>query len=142
MKHSESHPYLEGRVEDVMARDPVIIEEGESIAALVELFTSSHYHGVPVVNSSGRLVGIVRDTEILSIFATRDPFAGEYSTVKDIMHVPPLTIRPGDTIQKAVMKTFVDGTRFLVVVDDSGAILGVVTRIDLIRGIHWEKDSG
>ncbi|MBK5092268.1 MAG: CBS domain-containing protein [Actinobacteria bacterium] len=140
MKDSKAYPYLKGRVEDVMIRNPVTVEKGESIASLVELFTSHHYHGVPVVDSSGRLVGIVRDSEVLSIFAKKGPFAGEYRTVKDIMHVPPLVIGPKKTIQEAVLKTFKDGTRFLVVVDDSGAILGVITRIDLIRGIRWRQD--
>jgi len=38
------------------------------------------------------------------------------------------------------MKMFVDGTRFLVVVGERGSILGVVTRIDLIKGIRWRDE--
>lgn len=56
------------------------------------------------------------------------------------MHVPPLTIGPSETIQRATMKMFVDGTRFLVVVGERGSILGVVTRIDLIKGIRWRDE--
>ena len=85
-------------------------------------------------------LGIVRDSEILSMFASRDPFVGEYRKVRDIMHVPPLKIGPLETIQRAAMKMFVDGTRFLVVVGEDGTILGVVTRIDLIKGIRWRDE--
>jgi CBS domain-containing protein len=53
------------------------------------------------------------------------------------MHVPPLVIGASETVQRATMKMFVDGTRFLVVVGEGGSILGVVTRIDLIKGIRW-----
>ncbi len=135
----ETHkqPYLSGRVEDVMTRNPVTIQACQPISDLVEQFLVRHFHGLPVVDNDNRLVGIVRDSEVLSMFATRDPFVAEYRTVGDIMHVPPFVTRPSETIQRATMKMFVDGTRFLVVVDEEGSIQGVVTRIDLIRGIRW-----
>ena len=140
MEQEFKRPYLSGRVEDVMTENPLTLSESQPISDLVDLFLAHHYHGVPVVNENNTLVGIVRDSEILSMFATRDPFVGEYRIVKDIMHIPPLVIGPSETIQRAAMKMFVDGTRFLVVVGEKGAILGVVTRIDLIRGIRW-KDT-
>ncbi len=140
MEQGYKQPYLTGRVEDVMTRDPLTITAGQPISDLVDLFLTHHFHGVPVIDRNSRLVGIVRDSEILSIFATRDPFVGEYRTVEDIMHVPPLTIGPSETIQRATMKMFVDGTRFLVAVGEGGSILGVVTRIDLIKGIRWRDE--
>jgi acetoin utilization protein AcuB len=140
MEEEPKQPYLTGRVEDVMTRGPVTISEEQPISDLVDLFLTHHYHGVPVVNEKSKLVGIVRDAEILSMFASRDPFVGEYRTVRDIMHVPPLIIGPSETIQRAALKMFVDGTRFLVVVGEDGSILGVVTRIDLIKGIRWRDE--
>jgi len=140
MEKEPKQPYLTGRVENVMTRDPLTIAAGQPISDLVDLFLTHHFHGVPVVDKDGRLVGIVRDSEILSMFASRDPFVGEYRAVEDIMHVPPLTIGPSETIQRATMKMFVDGTRFLVVVGERGSILGVVTRIDLIKGIRWRDE--
>ncbi len=137
MEQEPKQPYLTGRVEDVMTRSPLTISEDQPISDLVDLFLAHHYHGVPVVNEKSKLVGIVRDAEILSMFVSRDPFVGEYRKVKDVMQVPPLVIGPSETIQRATMKMFVDGTRFLVVVGDDGSILGVVTRIDLIKGIRW-----
>jgi len=140
MEGEHKQPCLTGRVEDVMTLGPLIISEDQPISDLVDLFLTHHYHGVPVVNERSRLVGIVRDSEILSMFASRDPFVGEYRKVRDIMHVPPLKIGPLETIQRAAMKMFVDGTRFLVVVSEDGTILGVVTRIDLIKGIRWRDE--
>jgi CBS domain-containing protein len=137
MEEEPKQPYLTGRVEDVMTRGPVTISEEQPISDLVDLFLTHHFHGVPVTDKNSRLVGIVRDSEILSMFASRDPFVGEYRKVKDVMHVPPLVIGASETVQRATMKMFVDGTRFLVVVGEGGSILGVVTRIDLIKGIRW-----
>lgn len=133
-------PYLEGTVADVMVRDPLTVKEDEEIFSLVELFLTHHYHGVPVVDESGQLVGVARDSEVMAMFAAREPFVTYYSTVHEIMHVPPFTIGRDATIQKAALKMFVDGTRFLVVVGEGRKIEGIVTRIDLIKGIRW-KDA-
>ena len=140
MEQKHKQPYLTGRVEDVMTRDPITILQDEPISALVELFLEHHYHGVPVTDSESRLVGVARDAEVLALFATREPFVGQYRTVSDIMHAPPFVIGPKETIQRAAMKMFVDGTRFLVVVGENSNIAGIVTRIDLIKGIRW-KDA-
>lgn len=139
MEHPQKEPYLSGKVEDVMTVDPLTIMEDEPILALVDMFLAHHFHGLPVVNAKGRLVGIARDSEVLSMFVAREPFVGQYRTVSDIMHVPPFTISPDATIQRAVQKMFADGTRFLVVVGEGQKILGIVTRIDLIRGIRWRE---
>lgn len=139
MQKGIKQPYLAGRVEDVMTRSPVTIDENDSILSLVELFLEHHYHGVPVTGSDGALVGIARDTEVLSMFVAKEPFVGGYKQVKDIMHSPPFTVRSNETIQGAAKKMFADGTRFLVVVGDERRILGIVTRIDLIRGISWKE---
>ncbi|MBU1671494.1 MAG: CBS domain-containing protein [Actinobacteria bacterium] len=141
MAESKEQPYLAGRVENVMTINPVIVRVDRPLKELVNLFLAHHYHGVPVVNADGKLVGVVRDSEILSMFAGRDPFVGEYRTVGDIMHVPPFVIGPKETIQRAALKMFVDGTRFLVVVEKGDSVIGVVTRVDLIRGIQWRVDG-
>lgn len=138
MGQSYKEPYLTGRVGEVMVTDPLTIRENEPITALVDLFLAHHYHGVPVVNEKGKLVGIARDSEVLSMFVAKEPFVTRYRTVGDIMHVPPFTISSDATIQKAAQKMFVDGTRFLVVEGEGHKIEGVVTRIDLIKGIKWK----
>ncbi len=138
MERAHKQPYLAGKVEDVMVTDPLTISEDEPIYSLVDLFLSHHFHGVPVVNSEGRLVGVARDSEIMALFVAKEPFVVKSTTVGDIMHRPPFTIKPDATIQRAAAKMFVDGTRFLVVVGEGNTIMGIVTRIDLIKGIRWK----
>lgn len=140
MERSQKQPYLIGKVEDVMTVDPLTIAEDEPISSLVDLFLSHHFHGVPVVNAEVGLVGIARDSEVLAMFVSREPFMVKARTVGDIMQKPPFTIGQDATIQSAATKMFVDGTRFLVVVGEGQTIKGIVTRIDLIKGIRW-KDA-
>lgn len=134
----ELQPYLEGKVEDVMTPDPLVILEDDSLARLVDVFVESKFHGLPVVNNKYQLVGVVRDTDLMSIFARKEP-VGRFKSVKDFMQKPPFVIQQDDTIQRAVIKMFADGTRFLVVLNKEKEIVGVVTRIDLIRGVRWKE---
>lgn len=131
--------YLEGKVEDVMTWGPVYVRKDDELEVLVELIKTYKFHGFPVLNAEGRLVGIVRDTDIISIFARRDPASRTYKKVEDIMHTPPLTIFLKESIQNAIMKMFADQTRFLVVMDEEDKPVGIVTRIDLIKGIRFRE---
>ncbi|MBC7253494.1 MAG: CBS domain-containing protein [Actinobacteria bacterium] len=138
----EKYFYLEGKVEDVMTREPISIHKDEGLERLVDMFKTYKFHGLPVLDEEGKLVGVVRDTDIISIFARRDPASRSYKRVEDIMHRPPPTIYLKDSIQNAIMKMFADHSRFLVVMDEEDKMVGVVTRIDLIRGIRFRGPEG
>ncbi|MEW6554559.1 MAG: CBS domain-containing protein [Actinomycetota bacterium] len=131
--------YLEGKVADVMSRNPVTVNKRESLEHLIDMFKAHNFHGYPVTDDDGHLVGIVRDTDILSIFARRDPGSVSLRVVEDVMQRPPLVIDQGETVQKAIMKMFKDQTRFLAATGEGGRVEGVVTRTDLIRGIHVRR---
>ena len=129
--------YLDGNVGDVMTQDPVCVKEDDDLELLVKLFQEKKYHGFPVLDHRHRLVGLVRDSDLISIFARRDPASRMYAKVSDIMQSPPPTISPNESIQKAIMKSFSDQSRLLVVADREGKVVGVVTRIDMIKGIRF-----
>jgi len=139
MGEDRAHLYLKGTVQDVMSKNPMVVQEEEGLAVLVELFKKHSFHGFPVVNVEDKLVGIVRDTDVISIFARKEPASMVYEKVKDIMYSPPLVIESSETIQKAILKMFADQTRFETVIDKDKNIVGVVTRTDLIKGIHWKE---
>lgn len=122
-----------------MTWQPVCVRSDDGLDVLVDLIKTHKFHGFPVLDAAGRLVGIVRDTDVISIFARRDPASRAYARVEDIMHTPPLTIGLKESIQNAVMKMFADQTRFLVVVDEERKPVGIVTRIDLVKGIRCAK---
>jgi CBS domain-containing protein len=131
--------YLEGKVADLMSRDPITVNKGDSLEKLIDLFKAHHFHGFPVEDDEGKLVGIVRDTDIISIFARRDPASVSPRVVEDVMHRPPLVIDQFETVQNAILKMFKDQTRFLAATGEGGRVVGVVTRTDLIRGIHVRR---
>jgi CIC family chloride channel protein len=46
------------RVDEVMQREPHVLQESTSLAEVAELFQETHHHGLPVVNQMGELSGI------------------------------------------------------------------------------------
>lgn len=134
--------YLEGKIRDVMTPQPICVREDDDLEKVVRIFVDKRFHGFPVLNRQGKLVGLLRDSDLLSIFARRDPASRVYRRVGDIMQSPPPVIGPDESIQSAIMKTFADQTRILVVVDREGKVAGIVTRIDLIKGIRFREMEG
>lgn len=54
---------------------------------------------------------------------------------EDIMSAPPVTASPSDTAQFAARKMVDSGVGSLIVVDENGSLLGIVTKTDLVRGV-------
>ena len=53
---------------DLMRREVLTIEAGESVATLMDVLVREHVHGLPVVDEDERLVGMVTQQDIF--FAT------------------------------------------------------------------------
>ncbi len=130
--------YLAGHVRDYMSEGVITVEEDLPLPDAFELFSRYHFHGLPVVDREGRVAGILRDSDILSIFVRRDPAVANLRAVRDIMRTPPLTVSAGESAQKAVERMFSSQTRMLAVVDREGRPEAVITRTDLVRAIRAE----
>jgi len=64
------------------------------------------------------------------------------STVGEVMSDPAPTLGPDDTVEQAATIMHEQGADRLPVVDDSGAIVGIVARGDIVRAIVNEQDAG
>jgi len=98
----------------------------ETVAALLEAKVS----GAPVVDDTGRVVGVVTEADLLH---PSDAMAA------DLMSAPPIMVRPDVSVAAAAR--IMEGRRVkrLPVVDDHGRLLGIVSRRDLLR-MHVRPD--
>nr|WP_190217309.1 CBS domain-containing protein [Streptomyces griseosporeus] len=102
---------------------------------------------LPVVDGSGHVVGIVSEADLLpkEEFRDRDPDrrtqlrrladlakAGS-DTAQDLMTSPAITIAPGATLAQAARVMARARVKRLPVVDDTGRLLGIVSRADLLK---------
>jgi CBS-domain-containing membrane protein len=126
-------------VREFMSTAVVTVGEDDNIEDLVWKFQRYRYAGFPVVNDKGELVGMIRDSDILKLFVMTRPHSILADTAKDVMRVPPQTISPEATAQKAVQDMFDANVRLLVVTDKKKKILGILSREDLVTGIFSKR---
>jgi CBS domain-containing protein len=130
------------KVEDVMTKKPFLVEEDESVGAVLSLFREHGISHAPVVRD-GILVGIVSTQNIItSIFQPRQSqtvgdIAGEKAPVlsipaKGIMTKPVITVLPENILKDAVEKMQKFNISSLVVVTE-GRPVGILTKRDLLE---------
>jgi len=136
-------------VKDWMSQDLVTVEADTSIMKASRVMKQNNIQHLPVLNK-GRLVGIVSDRDLKeatpSKATTLDIHEMYYLLdkvlVKSLMPKELHTIAPGDTVEKAAAVMLKHRISALPVVDDKGAMAGIITKGDIFRafvsisGIH------
>ena len=100
-------------------------------------------HGAPVVDSRGRLVGVVSQTDLLrwhtesalglATGSRRAPSAGGQATVRDVMTTAAHAVRPETSAAVAAALMIRRKMHRLLVVDRDLSPVGIVSAIDLLR---------
>jgi CBS domain-containing protein len=147
-----------------MSTDAVSVHAEDDVQSLLELMRKHELQGVPVVDHSDRVIGIVTEADlvireedadirlphhidlwggVIYLESTkhfeerlRRAFA---ATVGEMMTRDPLTVRPDDTVRHAAKLIAEKRHNRLPVVDPDGKLLGVVTRIDVLEGLTAEE---
>ena len=117
------------RVADVMSYRPQVVDAFETIESAAQRMRAQVVGALPVVEH-GRLVGIVtdRDLALRGVAAGARPWE---TYVREVMTESPATCLAADSIDDAVERMLTQGVRRLIVVDDAGAVLGMLSVDDL-----------
>ncbi len=144
-RHSQEVP-----VSDVMAKNVVAVQEDADIHEAVRLISEKGVGGLPVVDGSGRVTGVITDSDVLFMLGVerRHGFKsllryvrGERSSepkegkVREFMTSPPVVITADRDIREAAGLLEAKRIKRLPVVDARGMLVGVVTRADLLREV-------
>jgi len=128
------------RISDLTIRDPIVIAPQDSVVEAAQLLAAYDIRGLPVVDGTGELVGVVSQTDLVRLWATAATDWRELR-IRDVMTTPALTIHPAATIREAAEKMNDRSVARLVVIDEtSGSILGLLSDSDLVRAVR--PDSG
>lgn len=115
-------------------REVVFVEPDTSIAEAARLMREHHVGGLVVVREkSGKRVpvGIITDRDLVIEVIAAGVDMDEIS-VGDIMSDPLVTAREGDDLLETLKMMRARGIRRLPVIDDDGALAGILTVDDLI----------
>jgi CBS domain-containing protein len=134
-------------IEHLMTRDVLTVSPETSLKEVARLLVEHRVSGVPVVEN-GRIVGVVSEADILfkeqgAANESTGPFAWlsrsggsaaklSATTAGEAMTSPPMTIEAGATAAAAARLMIEQGVNRLPVTAD-GALVGIVTRADLVR---------
>lgn len=115
-------------------REVVFVEPDTSIAEAARLMREHHVGGLVVTREkSGKRVpvGIVTDRDLVIEVMAEGVEMGDI-TVGDIMSDQLVTAREGDDLMETLKMMRARGIRRLPVIDDDGALAGILTVDDLI----------
>jgi CBS domain-containing protein len=122
------------KISDVLAEKGsrvVSVRPGKRVAELPAKFDEQNISSVPVVDATGRLLGIVTDRLFMKALARHGTAMLEY-TAADIMQAPAPACTADDTVAHAMRLMTEQRVRHLVVMRD-GAMVGIVSIGDLVK---------
>jgi CBS domain-containing protein len=130
---------LIGHVIDARGREVVSVESVAPVKQAIALFVIHGIGSVPVVDASGKLVGIFTERDVLyGDFGDSHQF--HRRLIGDVMTPDPITCRPGDAVSEVMEAMTHHRVGHLPVVDD-GALIGMVSLADLIKSLHGELET-
>jgi len=118
------------RSESGMITNPITIRPGAPISEAKAIMSKFKISGVPVVED-GKLVGILTNRD-LRFTTNYDTPVQECMTSKDLVTVP-----VGTTLEQAKLKLQERRIEKLLVVNDSGALQGLITVKDIKKTINY-----
>ncbi|MFP3910368.1 MAG: CBS domain-containing protein [Archaeoglobaceae archaeon] len=132
-------------VREIMKTEVDTVNEGLSIDDVIKKIVQSGHMGYPVVDSEGKLKGIVTRSDVERAMRTAKPNV----LVKDIMQRDLLLAYPGDTLEDVLMRVgFKDVSHFPVVdPEDRTKLVGFYTKGDMFRAYKhkrvkdWHKET-
>jgi CBS domain-containing protein len=144
-------------VADIMTRDPVTVTPGTSLSEAVKILAEKRVSGLPVVDESDRLVGVISETDLMwqetgvetppyimlldSVIYLQNPARHEKllhkalgQTVGEVMSDKPVSITGDRHLKEAAALMHDRHVRRLPVIEaDTNKVIGILTRGDIIR---------
>ncbi|MGJ4993297.1 CBS domain-containing protein [Bradyrhizobium sp. HKCCYLS3077] len=140
------------RAHQIMTRSVITVTPGTPVAEAARIMLRNHIGGLPVVDASGQLVGIVTDGDFLrraelgterrsgrwlDLLVGRGRIGADFvhshgRTVGDIMSRPPVTVSPDAALAEIAETMETRSVKRLPVVS-SGHLVGMITHTDFVQ---------
>ncbi len=129
---------LEGKLENLyverfMSSPPLVIPISLSAKEALQKLVDFGFAAAPVVDEEGRPLGVIYKKELLKVLSHLPD-----AKVEDVYNPDIKVLHKKDTIWEAeeILSKF--GKKLIPIVDDLGKVVGVITRIDIMRNILEE----
>lgn len=151
-------------VADVMSRDPIAVQPETSLNEAIKILAERRISGLPVIDGNDKLIGVISETDLMwqetgvtppayimildSVIFLENPAkyerdlhkalgqtVGEVMTKKDLV-----TVAPEMPVRKAAQLMHERSVHRLLVVDETGKLIGILTRGDIVRFMASHQD--
>lgn len=142
-------------ISELMTRKVASVQLDTPFKDIAHVLADNAVSAVPVLDSLGRPAGIVSEADLLRKAADRSDLSGrtplphleaweraraEGRTAAELMSAPAVCAHPEWTVVEAARLMEVQNVKRLPVVDETDALLGIVSRSDLLR-VFLRKDK-
>lgn len=140
---------------DIMTENPVTVTPETELAEAAKLMVEHHFNGLPVIDGSGALVGVICQSDLIttqkqvrlpSVFSILGGYVplADFSqmeaemkkisavTVGDAMTKDVVTVSP-DTDLEDIATLMVDKKLHTLPVTDGGSVVGVIGKEDVLK---------
>jgi len=129
---------------EIMTQPPVIIEQDKLVTEAVNLMIAKKVKRLPVVDTAGKLVGILSRVDVFHTISKKCPdwsgFQGQDIQVENLRFVSDIvrrdtaayTVRPDTTVTEVMQVIDSNDIQRVCVVDKDGFLLGIISDRDLL----------
>lgn len=143
-----------------MDREPATVSPDDKVRSVIETMQTNDLPGVPVVDETRKVVGIITDSDLVISDEKADFHLPHYvsimggivflestkhfeerakkafaATASEMMTPDPWTVKPDEPAEHAAKLISQKKHNRLPVVDEEGRLVGVVTRVDVLAAL-------
>jgi CBS domain-containing protein len=118
-------------VKDLMTREVSTCHPDNNLAELAELMWSRRCGALPILDSAGKVTGIVTDRDICIALGTRNVRASEV-LAQEVSSPRNVCCAPHDDVRDALRTMAAQGVERLPVVDEAGYLVGILSVHDVV----------
>jgi CBS domain-containing protein len=138
-------------VQDVMTKSVLTVTEDTPFAEIADAMAEHRISGMPVLDTAGRVTGIVTEADLLRKQEYKDGGTGhrplrarlrrhteaeakaEAVDARGLMSTPVVSVAPHASIAQAARLMNAHGFKAMPVIEEDGRLAGIVARRDLLR---------
>jgi len=121
---------------EIMTKDIVVVNPDTPISLAIRLLSIRKITGLPVVDESRNLIGIISELDLMTLLRDNADFVNK--TVEDFMTKEVKFFSPDDSVMD-ICEFLLEHTFRRVPIVENGKLVGVISRSDIIHLIHGEK---
>ena len=136
-------PFASTPVAQIMSRDLICAHPALATEVLAELLVRDRIGCVPVVDRHGRPVGLITKRDLVEQLLAVGPVGTDIPTTRsllprtamELMLPVAITLAEDATVEQAATVMTRESVHHLGIVDADGRLVGVVSALDIVRGL-------